>query len=242
MIRGLRDIGHAVTQALLAPHCPACLRPLGAQLAGVCLACWDEVDAGRFPRHGAAPDAAARCGPGPEPAAGSGVWAVGPYRGRLRRIVRCFKFSGLTGLARPLGERMAAAVEGPAGAVDVVVAVPLHWQRAWQRGYNQADLLAREVSRSTGVPLARRALRRTRRTSPQRGRAREERARNVLGAFAAHPAQVAGARVLLVDDVVTTGATLRECAQVLVDAGAIAVQGAAVAQTMTRSDTQGATP
>jgi ComF family protein len=226
MIRGLRAIGDALTHALLAPQCAACGRPAGAHVGGVCLACWDEVDADRFT--------------GAE--AGSAVWAVGPYRGRLRRVVRCLKFSGLAGLAGPLGERMADVLEGRTGGVDVVVAVPLHWRRAWRRGYNQADLLARAVSRSTGLPVSRRALRRTRRTAPQRGHAREERARNVRGAFAANPACVSGARVLLVDDVVTTGATIRECARMLEEAGATEVQGAAVAQTMTRSDTQGATP
>lgn len=219
MIRGLRHIGHALSQAVLAPRCPACGRPSGAQLAGVCLSCWDEVDAGRFPEGEK-----------------DGVCTVGPYRGRLRRVVRCFKFGGLPGLAGPLGDRLASTLTEGAAAMDVVVAVPLHWRRAWSRGYNQADLLAKAVSRRSGIPLGAGALRRTRRTAPQRGRAREERALNVRGAFAARPSRVAGARVLLVDDVVTTGATLRECARVLAEAGAIEVQAAAVAQTMTRSD------
>jgi ComF family protein len=224
MIRRLRSIGHALAQAALAAQCPACGRPAGHQKAGVCLACWDEVDADRFP---AAPAAAGLEAVHP-------VVAVGPYRGRLRRVVRCFKFSGLPGLARPLGERLAAALDGR--SADVVVPVPLHWSRRWRRGYNQADLLARVVGRSIGCPGEPGALRRVRRTAPQRGATRDERARNVRGAFAAKDARLEGARVLLVDDVVTTGATLTECARMLEEAGAIEVRAAAVARTMTRSD------
>jgi len=228
MIRGLRSIGYVLAQGTLAPRCPACGRPSGHQLAGVCLACWDEVDADRFPTSAAAD----------RHEGARQVAAVGPYRGRLRRVVRCFKFSGMPGLARPLGDRLAIALEGC--TTDVVVPVPLHWSRRWRRGYNQADLLARALGRSIGCPADRHALRRTRRTAPQRGYTREERAGNVRGAFAAHRARLKGARVLLVDDVVTTGATLTECARVLAEAGAIEVRAAAVARTvarrMTRSD------
>ena len=147
MIRGLRSIGYVLAQGTLAPRCPACGRPSGHQLAGVCLACWDEVDADRFPTSAAAD----------RHEGARQVAAVGPYRGRLRRVVRCFKFSGMPGLARPLGDRLAIALEGC--TTDVVVPVPLHWSRRWRRGYNQADLLARALGRSIGCPADRHALR-----------------------------------------------------------------------------------
>ncbi|MGH9869119.1 MAG: ComF family protein [Candidatus Polarisedimenticolia bacterium] len=244
MIRGLRDITvwrafpaaltRALAGAVLAPWCPACGEPAGRHVAGVCMPCWDEVDAASCGAGG--------CGPGPWVMAGKdeepglAVWAVGSYEGRLRRIVRCFKFRETPGLGAPLGERLATRAAGSRGEVDVIVPVPLHWRRRRRRGYNQAELLGRQVARALRCPQDRLALRRLRPTAAQSGRSRDERALNVRQAFRARASRVRGARVLLVDDVVTTGATLRECARVLHAAGAIDVRAAVVARTMTRSD------
>jgi len=242
MIRGLRDITvwrvfpAALTRALvgaaLAPWCPACGEPAGRHRAGVCMPCWDEVDADSFPAGLGVVE-----GVDAEPAISLSV--VGPYEGRLRRIVRCFKFREAPGLGIPLGERLAARVAGSGRGVDMIVPVPLHWRRRRRRGYNQAELLGVPLARALGCPADHRALRRLRRTAAQSGRSRDERALNVRQAFAAQESRVRGARVLLVDDVVTTGATLRECARVLEAAGAIEVSAAVVARTMTRSDSEG---
>jgi ComF family protein len=118
---------------------------------------------------------------------------------------------------------MAKALAEWAPPVDVVVPVPLGWLRRRTRGYNQSALLAREVCRSSGLPLEARALRRARQTPPQAQQADEDaRHRNIQGAFALGSRPVGGS-VLLIDDVATTGATLDACARVLLAGGAKAV-------------------
>jgi len=120
------------------------------------------------------------------------------------------------------------------------VPVPLHWRRRWRRGYNQAEMIAARVALLAGRPILPGALRRLRATAPQTGRNRRERVANIKGAFmvrstgcGAWPARdLKGATVLLVDDVVTTGATIRECARALKAAGACNVQAAAAARTL----------
>ena len=119
---------------------------------------------------------------------------------------------------------MAAYLKTEELPVDLVVPVPLFGRRQRLRGYNQSALLARELARLDGLPLAVRALSRRRDTPPQaRSVDAETRRRNVAGAFAADRRQVEGRRVLLVDDVMTTGATLDACAQALRQGGAASV-------------------
>ncbi len=106
---------------------------------------------------------------------------------------------------------------------DLVVPTPLHWRRRLKRGFNQADLLARELSRTTGIPLLR-ALRKTKNTQVQSTLSGPQRRRNVKGAFRVkNAASISKKRILLVDDVYTTGATANACAKVLKDAGAQSV-------------------
>ncbi|HKY32977.1 MAG TPA: ComF family protein [Candidatus Polarisedimenticolia bacterium] len=226
--RPFTGMARLLAGAALAPDCPACGAPMGSQAKGICADCWAEVDDDRFPA-------------GPQPAGSrhlDSMACVGPYRGRLRAVIRCLKFAEMPGLAWPLAERLAPALVPEAARPDAVVAVPLHWARRWRRGYNQSELLARGVARllRAGRPLP--ALKRARRTAPQPGRSRRERVRNVRGAFEASAGggRLEGARVLLVDDIVTTGATLRECARVLRQAGAREVHAAAVGRTLTRND------
>jgi ComF family protein len=114
---------------------------------------------------------------------------------------------------------MATALD--AEDIDLMVPVPLHWRRERSRGYNQSRELARQLSPLLGLPVEAKAARRTRATAPlAKTMHREERRRIVAGAFAARPEMVAGRNILLVDDVVTTGATLDACASALMDAGA----------------------
>ena len=142
--------------------------------------------------------------------------------GPAREAILAFKHTGRDTLGRHLAELMAER-SGPIladGPWDVLVPVPLHPRRERQRGFNQAAFLARHVGRRAGLPVAARALRRLRATPPQSGDPADRR-RNVRDAFSvARPAQVAGRHVLLVDDVLTTGATANECARALRRAGA----------------------
>lgn len=148
--------------------------------------------------------------------------AVGPYTGDLRRAIGRLKYRGEAWLAAEAAELMAQVVaEGNLGA-EVVVPVPLHARRQHERSYNQAELLGRELARLLGLQVDPRALVKVRATAPQVGLTRVERLENLRDAFAPGPqAQfVAGGAVLLVDDVLTTGATARQCSLALLAAGA----------------------
>ena len=153
----------------------------------------------------------------------------GAYEGNLRSLIHLLKYAGMRPLARPLAARIATLLEA-AGPVDLIVPAPLHWWRRYRRGFNQAELLAAEVSRLAGIPMAG-VLRRRKATQTQTGLTRQERHLNVRGAFQVRrPWMVAGRRVALVDDVVTTGATADACAAALKGAGAARVVVLALGQ------------
>ena len=146
--------------------------------------------------------------------------SFGAYEGDLRRLIHLLKYDGMRPLAKALAAKM-APVAPRVGTVELVVPVPLHRSRRWSREFNQAELLARELSRLVGIPCRPGGLRRVRSTPPQAGLSHRQRRENVRGAFAAADAAcIKGRRVLLVDDVMTTGATLDACARVLKAAGA----------------------
>ena len=160
--------------------------------------------------------------------------SFGVYEGDLRRLIHLLKYDRMVPLAAHLAGRMAGLTETLAPA-DMMVAVPLYRLRSWRRGFNQAHALARELSRRSGVKLASRLLTRVRATKPQAGLSHQERRRNVDGAFAVRrKAEVRGKRVILVDDVMTTGATLGACAKVLKAAGAESVAALTVARAKRR--------
>lgn len=197
------------------PVCPDCLRapePLAAEYFCVCC---------RTPfRNGFPLDAAGRCA-----LCRAGLRAFdaaccfGAYEGVLRELIHLYKYGRMRPLAGPLSDMLAAALPRDEG-FDAVVAMPLHWRRRWERGFNQAELLARATARRCGVPLVK-AVRRLRATAPQAGLSNAQRRKNVAGAFRPLPGRpLEGKRVLLVDDVMTTGATASACAAALKRAGA----------------------
>jgi len=146
------------------------------------------------------------------------AYSFGSYQDTLRKLIHLFKYGRIQTLARPLGALLGASI--PAGErFDAVVPMPLHWWRRWRRGFNQAELLAREVARRCGVGVVD-AVSRKRATAPQAGLSNSRRRDNVAGAFEVRrPERVRGMSVALVDDVLTTGATANACAATLKRAG-----------------------
>lgn len=148
------------------------------------------------------------------------------YGDSVREALHALKFRGKPALSRALGDLLAE--EGarliPVEAVECLIPVPLHPHRETERGYNQSTLLARRVGRRWGVPVVEGALRRTVATRSQIQLSEDERRRNVSGAFTLRrPRAVSDRHVLLIDDIFTTGATVSECARVLLAGGAAAV-------------------
>lgn len=149
--------------------------------------------------------------------------AVALYEGAAREMVHKLKFSDRLDLARGMGRMMAQAGAELARECDAVVPVPLHWTRAWQRRSNQAAELGRVVAAQTGLAFAPDLLLRRRRTRSQVGLTRPQRRDNLQGAFGLRGGAdmaLAGRRILLVDDVLTTGATCNAAARVLLRGGA----------------------
>jgi len=152
--------------------------------------------------------------------------SVGRYEGPILTAIHRFKYHGKTGIGKALGNIMADYASGiwEMGTFDLIIPVPLHIKRLRERGFNQAVILARELSKRFHVPLDFSSLKRVRFTPPQVGLGRQERSVNVKGAFSiTTPQLLSGKKILLVDDVYTTGSTLVECSRVLVDANAEAV-------------------
>ena len=156
------------------------------------------------------------------------VYTFGSYEDTLRGLIHLFKYNQVRPLAAPLGALLARAIPRE-HRFDVIVPMPLHWKKRWSRGYNQSELLAKEIARRWGLPVSK-MVRRIKATAPQAGLSNSKRRLNVRGAFVARKS-VKGLRVLLIDDVLTTGATASACARVLKRAGASHVAVAAVART-----------
>lgn len=152
-----------------------------------------------------------------------GARAAARFDGPVRELIHRFKFGGKPHLARPLGLLAAHSLAGfiPAVTAECILPVPLHGKRLRQRGFNQSQLLGHALAQQWRIPLSVHNLRRIRWTEPQIGLSAPDRERNVRGAFSVtRPGKIAGKRVLLVDDVYTTGSTVSECSRVLKRAGA----------------------
>jgi ComF family protein len=200
-----REAASVALDLLLAPRCAGC----GAPGSWLCLACRDLCEP---VRHGR-------------------VTAAGTYGGALREAIHRFKYEGERALANELGALVASCVASDLAtgvALDVVVPAVLHPDRARSRGYDQAMLLAAVVAQRTALPL-RIPLRRIRPAAPQVVLDRAARAENLRGAYVAEAGALRGARVALVDDVATTGATLAAATGALRAAGARAVRSYVIA-------------
>jgi ComF family protein len=160
------------------------------------------------------------------------AWTLYPYVPPLQDAICLFKYRGKVGLAKPLAQLMLGALPRTID-VDAILPVPLHPTRLRAREFNQSLLLAERLGRHLGKPVLATALARVLPTNPQTTLTRQERRRNLRRAFTLfRPEAIAERRILLVDDVFTTGTTLDECARVLRKAGAASVCALTLARTM----------
>lgn len=209
MIELLRQAGTALLDVLYPPVCLLC----NAYAEPICEGCRAQLQA---------------VPPGVEVPPGlTDVLSVGYHEEALRTAVLKLKFQRDVALVAPLGKLLAEVLQtfGEEWQADALVPVPIHWSRRWERGFNQSELLAQRVGRELSLPVLP-ALVRVRKTPHQVGLEAAARHRNLQGAFALRPqVEVQDQRLILVDDVRTTGSTLSECAAVLRSAGANAVYG-----------------
>lgn len=228
--------------------CPACHAPLGAgRRDPLCGTCWSGIPRlepplceqcglplGVVPSRVDGSTGPARClGCRVDPPAFDRARGAGLYAGPLRHALHALKFHGRRALARPLAELIREQCEAVlAPDVDALVPVPLARARLRERGFNQAELIADRLGALLDLPVRRRWLARVRETAPQTDLAAAERRTNVGGAFVA-TSDVGGLHVVLVDDVLTTGATCRECARALRAAGARQIDVVTVARVPT---------
>jgi ComF family protein len=219
--------------AILPRLCPSCREPLAGDV-GLCAACWSKLSL-------IEPPYCARLGipfaydPGPgllsmeaiaNPPAYDRARAAVRYDDVARALVQRFKYADRLDLAPMMGQWMARAGRELLTEADGLVPVPLHWRRLWTRRFNQSAALAGMISKIRDVPVLHDALKRVRATAQQVGLSKTQRAENVQGAFrvpSERKAEIAGRRLVLIDDVLTSGATVDTCARALLRAGAARV-------------------
>ena len=222
-----------ITDVALPQLCAACREPVAGP--GLCPRCWSQLSF-------IAPPYCERLGipfafdggPGllsleaiADPPAYARARAAVRYDDIARTLIHALKYGDRLDLAPIMGRWMARAGHQLLAGADALVPVPLHWSRRWARRFNQAALLAEVIGRASGCKVAHGALKRVKATPQQVGLGKSERAQNVQGAFrvpADGKAEVTGRRLVLVDDVLTSGATVDACARVLLRAGAESVE------------------
>jgi ComF family protein len=228
----LRGAGRVVLDAALPPLCPACRKPV-AEDGGLCPGCWSQLSFITPPyceRLGI-PFAYDR-GPGvlsmqaiADPPAYQRARAAVRYDDIARTLVHALKYGDRLDLAPTLGRWMVQAGAPLLAEADALIPVPLHWRRLWWRRFNQSAALAEVIAVRVKLPVAH-ALARVKATRQQVGLTASERALNVQGAFRVREqarTDVEGRRFVLVDDVLTSGATIDACTRVLLRAGAASV-------------------
>jgi len=222
MIRILLDI-------LFPPRCVGC-GARGSWICGRCSAGFTRLAPNRCSicaRPNVASDLCSACRI--DPPSFQTVHCAFHFEGCLREAIHRLKYQGARHLADPLSSCALRSI-GPLPPFDAVIPIPLHPTRLAQRGFNQSGLLARSIGRALDVPVVEDKLRRIRDTPSQITLTVVERRRNVQGAFATDPGVLIGKSILLVDDVATTGSTLRAAAFALRHAGARSVDGLVLAR------------
>jgi ComF family protein len=225
----VRAVLRTALDLALPPLCPACREPIEGR--GLCPACWSKLSFITRPY-------CERLGipfvydPGPgilsmeaiaDPPAYHRARAAVRFDDISRALVHGLKYGDRLELAPMMGRWVSHAGRELLAEADALVPVPLHWRRLWARRFNQSAMLAAAISAESGVPIAAAALKRVKPTVQQVGLSRSERAQNVQGAFRVSPEgkpAVVGRRLVLVDDVLTSGATVDGCARALLRAGA----------------------
>lgn len=222
-----------IVDLVFPPRCPLCGAGIAGQ-TGLCAGCWNELaipgepccELCQRPFGASMPDGSI-CAPClASPPRHDGIAAGTLYNDASRKLVLTFKHGGRIALAPMLARFMLARLPQAVGPGWLVVPVPLHRWRLWRRGYNQAALLSRELARVRGANLLVDGLVRRKQTPPLGGLGRKARARALSGAIAINPrraARIKGARIVLVDDVLTSGATTSACVSALKRAGAAEV-------------------
>lgn len=162
----------------------------------------------------------------------SALRSWGLYEGSLRKALLSLKYESNIGLARTFASLLAPIFVETNWNVDLIIPVPLCKSHRRNRGYNQSELIAHPLSLALQIPLETNAIKRIKETSSQVDLSRSERFKNLKDAFSGNPAKLKNKNVLLVDDIVTTGATLRSCSSALLDAGCTSVYCLTVAQTL----------
>lgn len=193
--------------------CPSCLNTLHCEKPPSCPRC-----ALPFPDFGGSDHLCGHCQRQPPPF--RTVFALGVYEGPLRQAIHRFKYQQDFTLATPLGHLLSEAITGQHPSHHhLILPVPLHPRRLRQRTFNQSLLLARVIGNLSGIPVAANLLRRVMHTPSQQGLSLNDRRHNLINAFALH-SKLSGQSVLLVDDVMTSGATVAACTNALLENGA----------------------
>lgn len=234
-VRTLRDVFSGVLDLIYPPHCVICRQAGQGYICGECL---EKIDLIEPPvcRKCGTPCADYVCGECRDREyAFECARSAGIFEGVLRDAIHALKYNNHIVVADPLAELMIDAFPstGLAGTVDVIVPIPIHRSRMVDRGFNQSEELANRLGKRIGLPVEPTVLRKTKKTKHQVELAFDLRATNVNGSYAAnHAEKIRGKRVLLVDDVFTTGSTLNEAARVLRDAGASSVRAYTLAKSL----------
>ena len=242
----LRESFAPLLDLVYPPRCPLCGAAIGAQ-SGLCAACWSDLRipgepscaACQRPFGGAQVDSGAICGPClATPPRHDGIAAGTLYGEGSRKLTLAFKHGRRIALAPMLARLIVARLPELAGDW-IVVPVPLNRWRLWSRGFNQAALLARQIAKATGTSLVVDGLVRRKRTPMLGGLGRKARARALSGALSVNPRRaerLRGAQVILVDDVLTSGATSNACVRVLRRAGAAKIVIACFARVLAEAE------
>ena len=240
-MQGLKNLSCGLFNLVFPEECRICESPLrNATRIPVCLACLSQpkplqaeffCKGCRTPFVDSSPlDEASLCAVCRQSLVNfDSAYSFGSYEGHLRSLIHLFKYGKVESLSHPLGKLLLRTLPVD-HRCDVIVAMPMHWRKRWERGFNQAELLAAPIAKRYGLKLSA-SLSRSRLTKSQAGLTEAERRENLKGSFEVKcPEQIANKWVLVVDDVFTTGATLRAAAEALKKAGALHVSALTLAR------------